>query len=808
MDTTEEDIALNLLEEEEEEEEQVVEDHPAREPSIDVDAEEDEDAEMIEDPRNPEDDPWQKYFTRSSTLFPWTVAVREQIETRRAKLSDCLLFDSLLRLGRISDPASLYPPADTEGLRRLVNAIRNCSWDRLKRDCLLYYLLLFYQDTRADEFAYERVVPPPFLGVASAYWCLDNTTDIPRAISYLSDARVQRNDVSKIMEALSLESKANSYIRQYVRTVRPHLMAPKDINIYVIALADSSLLEAWQYQRSFLSQSEMRDTMIRKILQWMLTPEPRPVPLTQLLSFPLNSFEEAILQDFCLRPPENVPAKSIPIIQDLICVRLVRAGNYATAIKLDRQFSAGVLGHHVEGDSVAQKMARERRKMLDELLSLMPEIERQILEEELEALSLGKGKSANGDATSRRKSRKSTTTITPENLGRNDNLFVPTKPAERRTIWDNLKLPPAPPPIPLSRPTAVAEAGPSGMKYGNGLFGLGKPNSPMVLPGNSLFNKTGSANKAPNAFYDPSKRRPLKRSPERRYTPMNLDRPPTPPSLALPKDLPAENTAEEQTNGQLPLPATEPSQNDKDVAMVSASDIAKEQSASVQQDEPPANEFSASIFAPSRPSTSNSLSASLASSRGSPKRADKSLSESQRRALPGAFDPDETIDTPSPEPEPSPEQLFFRSSHGSEQSHASAAAMFNGARSPSPSPPVSPTPPPSKRTRGRNTDHNPTPTKRQKEEADLSRSIPGSYTLEELEDDVPPLPASPRKPSRKGRSSRASSDEDESSFRPRRSTRLSAASSVGSITSPDVQRQKGRANMQAATNGSRTRRKR
>ena len=58
---------------------------------------------------------------------------------------------------------------------------------------------------------------------------------------------------------------------------------------------------------------------------------------------------------YALDPPSTLPASSIPVIQDLVCVRLVQSGQHAAAIKLDRQFASIARG----GDK-AQKAAHDR----------------------------------------------------------------------------------------------------------------------------------------------------------------------------------------------------------------------------------------------------------------------------------------------------------------------------------------------------------------------------------------------------------------------------------------------------------------
>ena len=75
------------------------------------------------------------------------------------------------------------------------------------------------------------------------------------------------------MQALSLSQDPHAAIRKYVRTVQPLLTEPQDMDAYAIALADSSLAEAWAYQRTFSEKSPSRQRLVRKIIDFCLTRE-------------------------------------------------------------------------------------------------------------------------------------------------------------------------------------------------------------------------------------------------------------------------------------------------------------------------------------------------------------------------------------------------------------------------------------------------------------------------------------------------------------------------------------------------------
>ena len=116
----------------------------------------------------------------------------------------------------------------------------------------------------------------------------------------------------------------------------------------------------------------------------LLLATPKEEPLIHLLAFPFSLFEQSLLHAYALDPPSEVPPASIPTLQQLACVRLIHSGHYAKAIKLDRELGSGT--------RASAKAAAERRKIMDELLAVMPSVERQQIEEELAAQGHNKAK--------------------------------------------------------------------------------------------------------------------------------------------------------------------------------------------------------------------------------------------------------------------------------------------------------------------------------------------------------------------------------------------------------------------------------
>ncbi|KDR80023.1 hypothetical protein GALMADRAFT_208249 [Galerina marginata CBS 339.88] len=316
-------------------------------------------------------------FFDVSNNFPFQDPRPEHIRDRRASLDDTLIFDILLASGGIKSTNSLYPPETPQGLQELLDAIESSHYDRLKKDCLVYFLLKWHQDGRERHFQQQRCIPPQFAALADAYWHLDTGIDVPRAVAILSDARLNRDYSSKIIRAISLTPDKEALVRRYIQTAKPLLVEPEDIECYALALADSSILEAWQFSRTFNEQDPMRTRLFKEILGWSVTPKPRPAALKQLLVLPFSSFEESLLNTYVQKPPTTLEFSQVAILQDLICVRLIQGGRYSEAIKLDRQFTSITPPKHL-------KLTKDRSQMVQQVYTSLPSVERSLIELELD----------------------------------------------------------------------------------------------------------------------------------------------------------------------------------------------------------------------------------------------------------------------------------------------------------------------------------------------------------------------------------------------------------------------------------------
>ncbi|KAK7437878.1 hypothetical protein VKT23_007691 [Stygiomarasmius scandens] len=427
------------------------------------------------------DSPYHQYFDfANSDNFPWRDPRPTEIEQRRALLSDVLLYDLLLQCGGVREPDIMYPPHDTSSLDRLLEAITTSTYDTLKKDCLVYYLLKWYMDGREARFQLDRCISPQFAKLADAYWCLDSGLNVAYAVSLLSDCRLNTDYASKILQAISSAPITDPYpshyplIVKYIRTAKPLLTEPQDLDTYIIALANSSsnsLFDAWQFQRTFSEEDPTRTRLLKKLLQWCVTPKPRADALGHLLTLPLTPFEKGVLHSYAASsPPKNPsqpapaeflssPAVGLAIFQNLACTRLIQTGDYADAIKLHRKFMASPVGSGTFSSVAVANAISDRTSLIDSVYASLPAVERALLDMELEGAPMST----------------LTTTMTASGMGMGDIVMS--------SSWEDVR---APGPAPA---VSVNGGGDSRRKSGvNGLKTSVVPSSAAPVSSSSLSN--------------------------------------------------------------------------------------------------------------------------------------------------------------------------------------------------------------------------------------------------------------------------------------------------------------------------------
>ena len=85
----------------------------------------------------------------------------------------------------------------------------------------------------------------------------------------------------------------------------------------------------------------------------------------------------------------TLSSQAISILQDLLCVRAIQSGNYVNAIKLDRQFSSVASPGSGTSASIASQATLDRKPIIQDLFATLPPSERTLLEDEIGKVATG-----------------------------------------------------------------------------------------------------------------------------------------------------------------------------------------------------------------------------------------------------------------------------------------------------------------------------------------------------------------------------------------------------------------------------------
>ncbi|KAG8868492.1 hypothetical protein FRB98_003513 [Tulasnella sp. 332] len=268
------------------------------------------------------------YFDTSSARFPWTPQKCRNLATRRAQLQNNRLFiDDIFRNAGIT-AEDLYPPQTPNAFQLLLQAIHDSDFDSTKKNSLIYYLLRMWRDGRQIVWAQNKSLPIQYAMVMDGYWAMDE-----------GDIEIEKEFTSKALHAIHHgipldeqdPGRQSRLVLRYVRSGKLVIDSLPDMQIYISALCENSLMDAWMYQRTF---------------------------------------------------PED--AQNIEITHgslELIHVRLIHQGSFIEAERLERQISV-TSSHRSVSDPVRVGL-ETRRGSMKELLNTLPEIQRKLVELEL-----------------------------------------------------------------------------------------------------------------------------------------------------------------------------------------------------------------------------------------------------------------------------------------------------------------------------------------------------------------------------------------------------------------------------------------
>ncbi|KAJ2620951.1 hypothetical protein GGI26_004557 [Coemansia sp. RSA 1358] len=366
--------------------------------------------------------------------FAYSPHVRHALSEQRRRMDGELFIDLLLRMAGISEAGrssdSAYPPRTQAEQHRFIERVGSSDLDDLKQHCIGYYLILdqssealvssndVYVEGNTDlstenemaaSYVRETLIPRHFEYLMRGYWLMDHG-QTAASIAYLSDPSVIADWAPKVLSS----AVANNCFRigmQFLNSTTA-LMSPKletqpsEAPLVMEVLLHCSISRAFDFQRQQCFSSDMRIALLAQLFSFAFSSHARRSIVGQLAVLPFDGIEEAGLEAYCLQADAPVHSR------DFLALYYVNRGRYAEAIRTFKNISKAETGRNLDAAQI--KKRDERTTMIQNLIMLLPEAQRWVVEE-IEAISNesgGDSQSAQDVASSRGHAEKPSTNDT------------------------------------------------------------------------------------------------------------------------------------------------------------------------------------------------------------------------------------------------------------------------------------------------------------------------------------------------------------------------------------------------------------
>ncbi|KAJ1736713.1 hypothetical protein LPJ72_001156 [Coemansia sp. Benny D160-2] len=339
--------------------------------------------------------------------FAYPLQVRRALAEQRRQMNGELFIDILLHMAGVSasekDGHGVYPPKSPSEQSRFIARIDSSDLDNLKKHCIVYYLVLDYAadhlvsgngtyaefeddslahvNSLAMRYSNETIIPRHFVYLMRGYWLMDHG-QITAGVSYLSDPTVIADWAPKIFSSIvsSGHFKAGlQFLNSTTAMGQPRLEdQPSNASLVMEVLLHCDIGRAFTFQRKYTSTPDLRDVLLSQLLSFAFSPQARRAVVNRLSVFPFDTSEEAALNAYCLRTDTAIHAK------DFLALYYVNRGRYVEAIRLFKDISKAEADQHL--DETQTRKHNERAAMVQNLIMLLPEAQKWIVEE-LDAVS-------------------------------------------------------------------------------------------------------------------------------------------------------------------------------------------------------------------------------------------------------------------------------------------------------------------------------------------------------------------------------------------------------------------------------------
>ncbi|KAF9195332.1 hypothetical protein BGZ51_002847 [Haplosporangium sp. Z 767] len=354
--------------------------------------------------------------------FKYTVEERAEIEERRQKMGGRLFYDRLLEFVDL-EVGVLYPPQDHRKQQNLwTNLHFNGTLRSDNRNCLAYYLLKDQSGDMSQQFLNKYKIPKSFVDLMDGFWALDHF-QFKNAVLYLSRPGLTVDWIEDVIEVI-YEHGSPQLARQFIvaSNLKPSSERFVDLNMNILLRTD--LIEAFYYQRSatvttataqqpnsddtgkdgdedmqeVCTPTERSERLFTTLLDYCFLDKPNRKAIKAMSLLTMTETEENRFVRYC----EKHSGLTREIGQEYLIMYFVNHSRYAEAVQMHRKLLAVELEkedaeqfHHealerrnsatAKGtQQQAMSKSQKRKVLIENLLMLLPEPQRRILNLEQE----------------------------------------------------------------------------------------------------------------------------------------------------------------------------------------------------------------------------------------------------------------------------------------------------------------------------------------------------------------------------------------------------------------------------------------
>lgn len=324
--------------------------------------------------------------------------------------------------------AALYPPRSYPELGELILAVQDSLFDTLRRNALLYYLLLDYHLLPAThagsassiaslsslaprssiiaQFATNHLLPAFWTdSVERGFWRFDKGLH-NEAVPWLNTANssAYANHILRTLSPLKGKDKSvdkAECLVKYVRIAKPVLPETKaDLDVVEAVVVSRAIVEGLQGALELIRErpNSEQNALFASLWQWLfqlekssMTAHIRSSLLQSVVALPLTNSEVQTLVAFCLgrnasssiQSPSSTLLRARQLALDTLLVRLLNAGRVLDALKVNSlaEESQGTATVEEDGGEAGTQRRKKRTEMLRLAKEMLPEVVRSQLEE-------------------------------------------------------------------------------------------------------------------------------------------------------------------------------------------------------------------------------------------------------------------------------------------------------------------------------------------------------------------------------------------------------------------------------------------